>query len=320
MHGVGLLWLPLVAGQNRLKWFTWYGDDAGGSGGPQPGNLAFSRNLTQLDIYAANKSDGRKGLWDIGDGMCGETAWCGQPSTANDTTPCGNVWGEPFCGGPKGPRNGYRNISYPAELVKIANLVKARPHIAGLFLGDEGILLGINENEYCTLANRTRAALDAVGRKDVFVYFNDGPDEMWTAVRWQAEHGNCGDYFSMDSYSDDQEPERYRDYYTKVSPELLPGQGFFTVPGLFWFMARTMPNSYENSLMGKLSGNYKYATTVPALMKSMVGLNPWHWANRPKCAQDWCCRGAQDFHRLADLGRNITKYIVGNATANGLYD
>ena len=54
---------------NMPKWFTWY-DIAP----EQPGNLATSLNLTLLDeIYAA---DGRRGLWDIGDGMCGQPAWC----------------------------------------------------------------------------------------------------------------------------------------------------------------------------------------------------------------------------------------------------
>ena len=140
---------------SALRYFTWYDVDT-----KQPGNLAFSLNLTQLDEI--NAADGRRGLWDIGDGMCGQSKWCGVGATANDSTPCGQVWGEPFCGGSKGPTK-----NYLSELDKIAALVAKRPHIAGIFLGDEGILLGINENDFCTLANRTKAALAAAGREDV---------------------------------------------------------------------------------------------------------------------------------------------------------
>lgn len=85
---------------------------------------------------------------------------------------------------------------------------------------------------------------------------NDGPDELQAAVAWQAANGGtpCGDYFSMDYYLDEGEAEYYRDYYAALGPSLLPGQGFFMVPGLFWFMDRTASDlaAYEPSLVEKL--------------------------------------------------------------------
>ena len=161
--------------------------------------------------------------------------------------------------------------NYPTELEKIAALVAKRPHIAGVFLGDEGILLGVDENAFCTLANRTRATLTAAGRADVFVYFNDGPTEMRTAIRWQRAHGNCGDYFSMDSYSDTGEPESNAQVYKAAKGDLLPGQGFFVVPGLFWFMARSPKamREYEPSLIAKLKGDYELAMSTTSGLRDV---------------------------------------------------
>ena len=297
----------LIAAQGALQYFTWYDYDAN-----QPGNLAFSLNLTELD--AVHATNGRKGLWDIGDGMCGQTHWCGTPPSQNDSTPCGKVWGEPFCGGPKGPTK-----NYLAELDKIAALLATRPHIAGVFLGDEGILLGVDENAFCTLANRTKAALAAAGRADVFVYFNDGPTEMRTAIRWQRSHGNCGDYFSMDSYTDTGEPAYNAQIYTSAKGDLLPGQGFFFVPGLFWYMDRSpeQMREFEPNLMAKLSGDYQFATS-PELRDVIVGFNPWHYKNRPTCAQDWCCRGAEGFGNLTALATAIARNIRENRSQVGL--
>ena len=42
---------------------------------------------------------------------------------------------------------------------------------------------------------------------------------------------------------------------------------------------------YEFSLMQKLFVLYRYVLTDPVLANVTVGFNPWHWANRPKCAQ-----------------------------------
>lgn len=41
----------------------------------------------------------------------------------------------------------------------------------------------------------------------------------------------------------------------------------------------------------------------------MVGMNPWHWANREGCAQDWCCRGAVDFTNLVYVAGSIAYNI-----------
>ena len=125
--------------------FSWY--DAAVE---QPGNLYLDTSLVKLDQFF--NQTGRRGIWDIGDGMCGQSVYCNVNGTANDSTPCGKVWNEPFCGGsPKGP-----SVNYQSELKKIAGLVATRPHIAGLFLGDEGILLGVDEDKFCRLANDTK--------------------------------------------------------------------------------------------------------------------------------------------------------------------
>ena len=44
----------------------------------------------------------------------------------------------------------------------------------------------------------------------------------------------------MDNHQDAGEAEQYRAYYAGLGPKLLPGQGFFQVPGLFWFMDRSV--------------------------------------------------------------------------------
>lgn len=146
-----------TAADMPLRWFTWYDFDP-----KQPGNLATSTNLTLLDeTFAAT---GRQGMWDIGDGMCGQSKFCDDTGNASDPTPCGQVWGEPFCGGAKGVTKNWKT-----EADKIVKHVVARPHIAGIFLGDEGILLGIDENDFCTLGNYTKAKLREAGRPEVFI-------------------------------------------------------------------------------------------------------------------------------------------------------
>lgn len=291
-----------TAARDRLQWFTWYGPDA-----KQPGNLALATNLTLLDEISA--ATGKRALWDIGDAMCGEAAMCNGTKTANDTTPCGKVWNEPFCRAvPSGSAPGPAP-NYLVELAKVASHVAARPHVAGIFLGDEGMLLGIPLEGFCTLAGHLQRALKLVGRSDVFVYFNDGPDQMQAAVKWQRGGRRCGDYFSMDNYLDGGEAEMYRSYYRKVAPLLLPGQGFFMVPGLFWYMKEPMPNAYEHTLIKKLQFTYDYAVGDDVLRSTVVGLNPWHWFNNPKCSEPSCCRGAQDFGNITAMATVITYNI-----------
>ena len=128
-----LLAIAAATATMPLKWFTWYDYSPG-----QPGNLASSTNLTLLDeVHAAT---GRHGLWDIGDGMCGQPSWCNGTATANDSTPCGKVWNEPFCG-PSGSKKGV-SADWKAEVDKIAalekqlNTVKEEKHHDDGFSGD----------------------------------------------------------------------------------------------------------------------------------------------------------------------------------------
>ena len=142
-----------------MEWFSWYDVT-----NDQPGNLAMSTNLTVLDGYF--NDSGKRALWDVGDGMCGQASYCGGTASANDSTPCGDLWGEPFCGGAYGP-----TADYLTEVDKVVAAVAGRPHVTGLFLGDEGMLLGVDVDSFCRLANATKAALAAAGRGDIFVYW-----------------------------------------------------------------------------------------------------------------------------------------------------
>ena len=136
---------------------------------------------------------------------------------------------------------------------------------------------------------------------------------MSTALYWQHSRPNaqCADYFSMDAYQDSGEPEAYLSYYKAHKKHLRPNQGFFIVPGLFWYMARSAKQmwEFEPNLLMKLRRSYEYALG-PELNGSVVGINPWHWKNRKGCAQDWCCRGAVNFTNLTALAANITKNIT----------
>jgi hypothetical protein len=93
----------------------WYGRFADND--PGAGNLALDCNLTYLDAVSSAHPHIR-GVWDVGDGMCGEAKWC-LPSAAAaaaaaadgsdpDPEPCGSVWYEPYCGGGAvGPARNY---------------------------------------------------------------------------------------------------------------------------------------------------------------------------------------------------------------------
>ena len=84
------------------------------------------------------------------------------------------------------------------------------------------------------------------------------------------------------------------------------------MPGLFWYMDRSpeQMREFEPNLMAKLSGDYQFATS-PELRDVIVGFNPWHYKNRPTCAQDWCCRGAEGFGNLTALATAIARNSCG---------
>ena len=267
-------------------------------------NLVWSLNLTYIDEQWHTK--GLWGLWDIGDGMCGQPEWCG--SSAG----CGRVWNEPYCGGdPVGPAAGYKEA-----FVQIAQLIKPRPWVKGIFLGDEPVTNGVSIQGICDVAQEARRALTAAGLEDVFVYWNGASGAVGDVISYQSTPGNggaCGDILSIDHYLDSGEPEYYQQYYEWMGKKLLPGQGFFMVPGLFWYMDRNITkNPWELQLMDKLNKSYHYSLQPP-LNKWMKGMMPWHWANRPTCAQAWCCRGAQDFSRLTKLAEEIVKNITASS-------
>eukprot|EP01052_Picozoa_sp_SAG31_P032514 SAG31_NODE_3574_length_4113_cov_2.614848_5_plen_126_part_00 len=104
------------------------------------------------------------------------------------------VFGEPYCGGPTGLVPAWQvGANYTVAQVL------SRPWIAGLWLGDEPEILGVDYASMCALILYLKKALIRAGRGDVFLAYNDGPGSG------QLRTGMCPglDYFSIDSYADD---------------------------------------------------------------------------------------------------------------------
>jgi hypothetical protein len=270
-------------------------------------NLAFGRDLHALDYAWGNHSI--MGLWDFNAG----TGGC----VPNKTI----VFGEPYCGGSTGLQP-----TWKVGVQWVVDQVRSRPHIAGLYLGDEPEILGVAYSQICELSTFLKETLIAANRSDVFIGYNDGP-----ASGNFAGNGMCKglDYFSMDSYRDDPNEEVgvAKSTFASLIPKLRPpnsyepvGQGIWVVPGIFWFMqscsdkggecnkSACCPNATPGAfggppwceagthcekspswLPGKLAAYWAWAKTEPAIQ----GINPWHWADRISMSStDGFARGA----------------------------
>jgi hypothetical protein len=111
---------------------------------------------------------------------------------------------------------------------------------------------------------------------------NDTPNSK------QLKHGLCPglDFFSLDAYADDPKTEvaQVRRLYALVKERLRPpnyleprGQGFFVVPGIFWFMPRAADQS--SAATGTLATTGAPSCTAPG---GTVCTGPDHKIDGPK--------------------------------------
>ena len=81
------------------------------------------------------------------------------------------------------------------------------------------------------------------------------------------------------------------------NPFATNGQGFFMIPGIFWFdnppVGQPIPSPAW--LVGKMQAHWEYATKTPGV----VGLNPWHWGDRAGMPQPSFARGAIFLQKIA---------------------
>jgi hypothetical protein len=327
------------------QWLTFYNTDLSPVRGQQNlSNLVNSPDLGQLDN--ASRDFGIDGMW--------SGPWGCEVNVSR-------VWGEPYCSGPTGLWKGtpYKSwgatASWEVGADWVVEQVKSRPHIRGIFLGDEPTLFGVSYADICALSLHLKRGLLATGRRDCFIYFNDTPESQ------QLKHGLCPglDFFSLDSYNDDPATEvaQVKHAYNKVKARLRPpnyleprGQGFFVVPGIFWSIHHggaadqlappcsapggtvctgpdhkiDGPHDHNCSwspagthclispswLVGKMSAYWAWARADA----SIVGLNPWHWADKPGMDTAWTRRG------VVSLGPQLRQWfamIHNNISAAG---
>eukprot|EP01043_Picozoa_sp_COSAG02_P034973 COSAG02_NODE_2476_length_8733_cov_9.786542_5_plen_669_part_00 len=318
------------------QWLTFYDTDLD----PVRGQQNFS-NLVFSDLGTIDNASREFGI----DGM-----WAGPWGCEVNVS---RVWGEPYCSGPTGLWKGWGGTAgWQVGADWVVEQIKPRPHVRGVFLGDEPTNFGVTYSDICALSLYLKRALLAAGRRDVFIYFNDTPESQ------QLRHGLCPglDFFSLDSYNDDPATEvaQVQRAYSLVKARLRPpndleprGQGFFVVPGIFWFMPRiqtdpsavvagapsctasggtvcTGPHMYNCSwtpngthcltspswLVGKMDAYWTWAR-VDA---SIVGFNVWHWADLPGMDPPSFRRGAVS---LGPQLRQWFQIIHGNISAVG---
>jgi hypothetical protein len=327
------------------QWLTFYNTDLDPVRGQQNlSNLVYSPDLGQIDN--ASRDFGIDGMW--------SGPWGCEINVSR-------VWGEPYCNGPTGLWKGTPwkswgvTASWKVGATWVVEQVKSRPHIRGIFLGDEPTLFGVPYADICALSLHLKRGLLEIGRRDVFIYFNDTPESQ------QLKHGLCPglDFFSLDAYNDDPATEvaQVKHAYSKVKARLRPpnyleprGQGFFVVPGIFWSIHQhgadqqlappcnapggtvctgpdhkiDGPHDYNCSwspagthcltspswLVGKMAAYWAWARADA----SIVGINPWHWADVPGMDTAWTRRGA------VSLGPELRQWfamIHGNISAAG---
>lgn len=182
MLAAALLALAAAPAPHAPQWLTFYNTDLDAARGQQNfSNLVYDKSL---DVLAnASRDFGLAGLW--------SGPWGCEVNVSR-------VFGEPYCSGPTGLWKGWGgSAGWKVGADWVVAQVKARPHITGLFLGDEPEMWGVSYAELCELAAYLKAGLIAAGRRDVFIYYNDTPRS--TALK----EGLCKglDYFSIDGAS-----------------------------------------------------------------------------------------------------------------------
>ena len=210
-------------------------------------------------------------------------------------------------------------VNWSTAVANVADLLADLPNIVGLWMGDEPEIGGMSPDSLCAVAWTMKRALHRVNRSDMFIMYNDGPSSA------RFREGLCEglDYFSIDSYATGAaEAEEVGGLYKRaLVPKLRGpnkweprGQGLWFVPGLYTTCAgpvlpiprypygnltlnRSEPTCKGGHLaktpadiMAKMQAFWKMAKD-PAL--PIVGVNPWHWQDRPTMSPAMFRRGAR---------------------------
>ena len=201
----------------------------------------------------------------------------------------------------------------------------AAPRVAGVMLGDE-LSGGMNLGNYTAVAAAVHAALNGT---EHFVYTNEGTHQYGPAG-WPSIPAGL-DVISLDGYGVCEPPDAaagfcgpanaseaawHRAFYeARLYPKLLPHQRVAVVPGLFGCATPAQPGGCERNasygtarctcaldgadlsaegqarhLVAKLDAFAAWAREDARL----VGINPWHYANRPSSLLRWRAGGAPD--------------------------
>ena len=209
-------------------------------------------------------------------------------------------------------------VNWTQHVHNVAALVANLSSIVGLWMGDEPEIGGMSGDSLCAVAATMKQALHRVGRDDIWIYYNDGPD----SVRFRLGLCQGLDYFSIDSYDTGaaEAAEVSALYKRALVPKLRGpnkwerrGQGLWFVPGLYASCAgavvpaprypfgnqslnRTEPTCKGGRLsktpadiMAKMKAFWGLAQDMP----SIKGINPWHWQDRPTMQPATFRRGAR---------------------------
>jgi hypothetical protein len=202
-------------------------------------------------------------------------------------------------------------------------------------MGDEPEIGGMSGDSLCAVAAEMKRALHRVGRDDVFIMYNDGP----SSVRFREGLCRGLDYFSIDSYdSGAAEAKEVAGLYKRsLVPKLRGpnkwergGQGLWFVPGLYatcsgpvvpiprypfgnQSLNRSEPTCKGGGLgkspadvLAKMEAFWKFALD-PSY--AIVGINPWHWQDRPTMTPAMFRRGARS------MGPQLLTLMANIATA-----
>ena len=176
-----------------------------------------------------------------------------------------------------------------------------------MYLGDEPEIQGVPGAQMCELALELKTLLIAANRSDIFLYYNDAVQGSY-APSFVKNKKLCKglDFVSVDGYSDDpaQEVANARTAMDGMAldgpgPYASAGQGFFVVPGIFWFdnppVGQPIPS--PTWLVQKMALHWQFCKATAGC----VGLNPWHWGDREGMQPPCFARGANSM-----LGGNAT--------------
>ena len=345
---------------SQLEYITWYDsypEEQLELTKPGPNLIWAGGDPDALDAQATRL--GVKAMWAF-NGYCGapyrifDAPYCGNDRVycnpnISDSCPFGKACPKPpdkqcKIAPAKGRPNWLCECPYPAaqlalnwtdHVETVAMLVQNKSSIVGLWMGDEPEIGGMSSDSLCAVAATMKQALHRVGRPDVFIMYNDGPDSAC------FREGLCRglDYFSIDSYDTGaaEANEVVGLYERALIPKLrgpnkweARGQGLWFVPGLYapctgpvvptpryplgnQSLNRSEPtckggrlSKTPSDILAKMEAFWKYAKQMPHIK----GINPWHWQDRPTMEPAMFRRGVRSLGpELLALMADISKFV-----------